>query len=118
MVESDGVIEGDGWGGSLSACESGWPWGVSGGVLCLLTLGAYRSLGPAARAYVVVEIRSIRSRWGERKVWFWCIVHAEPLCWVLGLFVWYVCGAGSVGWCFVFRPRTHSTSRLGASTRL
>ena len=41
---------------------------------------------------------------GARKVWFWGSVHAEPVFWVFGLFVWYVCGDGSVGWCFVFRP--------------
>ena len=38
-----------------------------------------------------------------RKVWFWGPVHAAPVCCLFGLFVWYMCGAGSVGWCFVFR---------------
>ena len=32
-----------------------------------------------------------------RKVWFWGPVHAAPVCCLFGLFVWYMCGAGSVG---------------------
>ncbi len=38
---------------------------------------------------------------GARKVWCWGSVHAEPVFCIFGLFVWYVCGDGSVGWCFV-----------------
>ena len=37
------------------------------------------------------------------KVWFWGPVHAAPVCCLFVLFVWYMFGAGSVGWCFVFR---------------
>lgn len=46
-----------------------------------------------------------------RKVWFWGPVHAAPVCCLFGLFVWYMCGAGSVGWCFVFR-RLHENVRF------